>query len=139
MVQSFILYNRSIWTLFFHLSVLTNGINWILISKLDSHAMFRKKLIFFIRPSGKSIYNIYDPQGSFFSMLQKWSVTLHNPHEWVNQYSLWNGLSFEIVYFPFVFSKHGILNCDYQVYWKYSTVWTLAIYLEHLKIILFTR
>ena len=31
---------------------------------LDSHEMFRKKLLNFIRPSEKSIFNIYDPQGS---------------------------------------------------------------------------
>ena len=31
---------------------------------LDSHAMFRKKLLTFIRLSEKNIYNIYDPQGS---------------------------------------------------------------------------
>ena len=34
------------------------------IRSLDSHTMFRKKLLNFIRPSEKSIYNIYDPQGS---------------------------------------------------------------------------
>ena len=34
------------------------------IRNIDSHAMFRKKLLNFIRPSEKSIYNIYDPQGS---------------------------------------------------------------------------
>ena len=34
------------------------------IRKLGSHAIFRKKLLTFIRPSEKSIYNIYDPQGS---------------------------------------------------------------------------
>ena len=34
------------------------------IRNLDSHAMFRKNLLTFIRPSEKSIYNIYDPQGS---------------------------------------------------------------------------
>ena len=32
------------------------------IRTLNSHAMFRKKLLTFIRPSEKSIYNIYDPQ-----------------------------------------------------------------------------
>ena len=26
--------------------------------------MFRKKMLYFIRPSEKSIFNIYDPQGS---------------------------------------------------------------------------
>ena len=31
---------------------------------LDSHEMFRKKLLNFIRSSEKSIFNIYDPQGS---------------------------------------------------------------------------
>ena len=31
---------------------------------LDSHEMFRKKLLNFIKPSEKSIFNIYDPQGS---------------------------------------------------------------------------
>ena len=34
------------------------------IRNLDSHTMFRKKLLTFIRPSEKSIYNIYDPQRS---------------------------------------------------------------------------
>ena len=34
------------------------------IRNLDSHAMFRKKLLNFIRPSEKSIYNIYDPKES---------------------------------------------------------------------------
>ena len=34
------------------------------IRNLDSHAMFRKKLLTFIIPSEKAIYNIYDPQGS---------------------------------------------------------------------------
>ena len=34
------------------------------IKNLDSHEMFRKKLLNFIRPSEKSIFNIYDPQGS---------------------------------------------------------------------------
>ena len=34
------------------------------IRNLDSHAMFRQKALTFIRPSEKSIYNIYDPQGS---------------------------------------------------------------------------
>ena len=34
------------------------------IRNLDSHKMFRKKLLNFIRPSEKSIFNIYDPQGS---------------------------------------------------------------------------
>ena len=34
------------------------------IRNLDSHEMFRKKLLNFIRPSEKSIFNIYDPQGS---------------------------------------------------------------------------
>ena len=34
------------------------------IRSLDSHTMFRKKLLNFIRPSEKSIYKIYDPQGS---------------------------------------------------------------------------
>ena len=32
------------------------------IRNLDSHKMFRKKLFNFIRPSKKSIFNIYDPQ-----------------------------------------------------------------------------
>ena len=31
------------------------------IRNLDYHAMFRKKLLTFVRPSAKSIYNIYDP------------------------------------------------------------------------------
>ena len=34
------------------------------IRNLDSHEIFRKKLLNFIRPSEKSIFNIYDPQGS---------------------------------------------------------------------------
>ena len=34
------------------------------IRNLDSHKMFRKKLLNFIRSSEKSIFNIYDPQGS---------------------------------------------------------------------------
>ena len=34
------------------------------IRNLDSHAMFREKLLTFRRPSQKSIYNIYDSQGS---------------------------------------------------------------------------
>ena len=34
------------------------------IRNLDSHAMFRKKLLIFISPSEKNIYNIYDPHGS---------------------------------------------------------------------------
>ena len=34
------------------------------IRNLDSHEMFRKKMLNFIRPSEKSIFNIYDPQGS---------------------------------------------------------------------------
>ena len=33
------------------------------IRNLDSHEMFRKKLLNFIMPSEKSIFNIYDPQG----------------------------------------------------------------------------
>ena len=34
------------------------------IRNLDPHEMFRKKLLNFIRPSEKSIFNIHDPQGS---------------------------------------------------------------------------
>ena len=34
------------------------------IRNLDSHAMFRKKLLTFIRPSEKSAYNIYHPKRS---------------------------------------------------------------------------
>ena len=34
------------------------------IENLDSHVKFRKKLLNFIRPSEKSIFNIYDPQRS---------------------------------------------------------------------------
>ena len=34
------------------------------IRNLDSHAMFHKKLLTFIKPCEKSIYNIYDQQGS---------------------------------------------------------------------------
>ena len=43
---------------------LLNGINWILILKnIDSHAMFRKKLLTFIRPLENDTYGIYDPLG----------------------------------------------------------------------------
>ena len=38
-----------------------NGINWILILRTVSYAIFRKKLLAFIRPIGNSIYGIYDP------------------------------------------------------------------------------
>ena len=34
------------------------------IRNLESHPMFRKKLLTFIRPFEKSVYIIYDPQGS---------------------------------------------------------------------------
>ena len=34
------------------------------IRNLDSHTTFRKKLLSFVRPSEKSIYKIYDTQGS---------------------------------------------------------------------------
>ena len=34
------------------------------IRNLDSHVKFRKRLLHFIRPSEKSIFNIYDPLGS---------------------------------------------------------------------------
>ena len=34
------------------------------IRNLDSHAMFREKLLNFMKSSVKSIFNIYDPQGS---------------------------------------------------------------------------
>ena len=43
----------------FYLLVLTNRINWILISEL-----FAKSILTFLRPSEKSLYNIYNPQGS---------------------------------------------------------------------------
>ena len=34
------------------------------VRNLDSHEIFRKKLLNFIRPSEKSTFNIHDPQGS---------------------------------------------------------------------------
>ena len=57
------------WTDLFQNSFLPFSINeWNKldpdIRNLDSHEMFRKKLLNFIRSSEKSICNIYDPQGS---------------------------------------------------------------------------
>ena len=43
---------------------LFRGIAKGVLRNLDSHEMFRKKLLNFIRSSGKSIFNVYDPQGS---------------------------------------------------------------------------
>ena len=50
----------------FYLLVLTNGIKWILISEISILTWCSAKScsLALIKPSEKSIYNIYDPQGS---------------------------------------------------------------------------
>ena len=49
------------------------------IRNLDSHEMFRKKLLNFIRPSEKSILNMYNPQGS--KILKRLRLGLSHLHE----------------------------------------------------------
>ena len=70
------------------------------IKNLDSHEMFRKKLLNFIRPSEKNIFNIYDPQGSKllsrlrlgFSHLREHKFR-HNSADTVNRTALMNELN----------------------------------------------
>ena len=49
------------------------------IRNLDSHEVFRKKLLNFIRPSEKSIFNIYDPQCS--KLLNRLRLGFSHLHE----------------------------------------------------------